>query len=309
MSRAEMHSPEPPCARAGGSDFCLNPADTAHAIEVWGATEELIAVTRRNFVPMIVLVIDTSGSMSQMDPGSRRTRFQEVTAVVSDIAKFQVMMGGRVTVYFLNEIEHPVHIQTLAEHGALYRRMMRTVPGGTTPLVACVRAVKKDMACVLKFRLVVLTDGEPDEGPEALVASTAGMSVTFYGATHEECVIEYYEALANGEDVCTIDDYESEKAQVHRVNPTVQYSAYLHIARTVGAVDYTLSHLDSVAYEGAALAAVENTTGRNAHSSAIKILFGMLCLVMVAIVVPNLPELLHDAGRTVVECIDSIYTV
>jgi hypothetical protein len=176
----------------------------------------------------IVIVIDDSGSMITTVDGTRRTRWDELCAIVKVVIEIGVIFDSNgIDIYFINgrtflKVKDPRVVQ----------EAFATPPSGPTPLVPTLKKIfMSDLARRgrdKKLLVFVATDGEPtddDDNSEVdklkrLMQETRKADTTYVSfllCTDEPGCVNYLnEWDRTMQNVDVTDDYENEKKKIRK---------------------------------------------------------------------------------------------
>ncbi|KAJ9461217.1 hypothetical protein DIPPA_35203 [Diplonema papillatum] len=186
----------------------------------------------------VVVICDDSGSMT-LPSGTLGTRWDELRDTVTQLVNIGACLDDNgIDLYFLNQ--DPL-LSISSSSDSRFIQVFSKSPRGSTPLVKTMQRVIAD--CSKKDKpvlLVVATDGEPNEGPEAFkecvkdTLNKKNTSQTFkiqvLVCTPDEAEVEWLNKLdckLSGFDVT--DDYTSERKEVKKTKryPEFKKSDYI----------------------------------------------------------------------------------
>ena len=216
----------------------------------------------------IVFIIDNSGSMNlylkntstiQLRPVRRYDELIEFIRIAVPILALDSPIG--VDLWFLNPIQIP-GTQTNMQYfpniqaWSQIEHLFNIPPNGSTPMVDILtKCMTMYHSCIDEQGLLflILTDGEPDEGPKALYKlimqshSPLKFIVNFRVCTDNDKDVEYLSKLDDkspGVDVS--DDYYTERKEVLKVRPNSKFGFNDYIMKCIiGGASQKLDSLDS----------------------------------------------------------------
>lgn len=189
----------------------------------------------------IVLICDDSGSMTMasLPPNQRKlgvptpSRWDELKETVSLIVDLgNCFDDSGLDVYFLNR--EPIK-NVMSSTDPRFIQAFNVKPRGTTPLTRTLKRVVQDAGGEKPVLLFILTDGVPDDGPNAFSSEIASVvkkkstkhtfKVQIMACTDDDEAIGYLNDLdkAYTEVDCT-DDYYSERAEVLKAGRVQRFS-------------------------------------------------------------------------------------
>eukprot|EP00756_Hemistasia_phaeocysticola_P033911 Hpha_TRINITY_DN16491_c0_g2::TRINITY_DN16491_c0_g2_i1::g.162305::m.162305 len=187
----------------------------------------------------IVFLADDSGSMNATETtgGVTQSRWKELQGTMAALIDFASYFDDDGTdIYFLNR---PGLEGVMDGKDARIKQCFDSMPRGTTPLAARLRWVVESRKEPSKpLLLIVATDGEPDEGVPAFVATVRhvltlpgrDVRLGIMACTQDDRAVGWLNQLdddpvvGNKVDVC--DDYESERREVLKKRPQFLLSDY-----------------------------------------------------------------------------------
>ncbi len=172
------------------------------------------------------LVLDDSYSM-------KGSNWRELKETIREVMQLILTFNGSARVRFLNH-----HKVTIVKNMAQVEELFQTGPCGTTPFEKVPTVMFECQSIEKKSVVIVVTDGDPDEGMEGLRAimklrEESGWVekcwLNFVMCTKNDKVVKFYnEAFDEGcRDVDVIDDYASELEEVRKKNPAFSRADWL----------------------------------------------------------------------------------
>eukprot|EP01063_Lacrimia_lanifica_P029775 TRINITY_DN45_c0_g2_i3.p2 TRINITY_DN45_c0_g2~~TRINITY_DN45_c0_g2_i3.p2 ORF type:complete len:381 (+),score=126.24 TRINITY_DN45_c0_g2_i3:72-1214(+) len=178
----------------------------------------------------IVFVADDSGSMqlSSMPTdqrvlgGANTTRWDEMKQTVQQVAEIACCLDhDGIDLYFLNR--NPIYNITSSDD-ARFAAAFAAGPSGSTPLTETVRRVVAEKGGTEKpVLMLIATDGEPNDGPEAfksairkaLKCSAPKFKFQILACTEDDSSVAWLNEFDDATDgIDVTDDYHSERAEV-----------------------------------------------------------------------------------------------
>jgi len=188
----------------------------------------------------MVIIADDSGSMANpsVPPAKRKpgvdssTRWDELRATISSIVDVTACFDSSgVDVFFLNR-EAVAGVKDSSDPRLV--QAFETPPDGTTPLLEAMELVTSRLSRERPVLLFLLTDGEPNGGPEPveaalkkLVAHGGGpkICVQIMVCTPDDEEVEWLNALdRDTEGLDVTDDYHTEQQEVLMFNKASQFT-------------------------------------------------------------------------------------
>lgn len=210
----------------------------------------------------IVIIADDSGSMNNpVKPltafSLSQSRWEELKNTVGTVARVATIMDpDGIDVYFLNR-DPQFHVKNVRD----LEHSFRNRPDGYTPIGRVFSQVLSDKRSVLsekKLLIIVATDGLPTDDygtdrKDQLYAQIRDrypidkIYVTFIACTDDEEAVLYMNKLDKEiKNVDTIDDYQSEKAEIQKAQGSsfpFSYGDYI-VKALIGSVDPEFDNMD-----------------------------------------------------------------
>ena len=165
----------------------------------------------------IVFIADDSGSM-QLPACPGYTRWTELGTTISMLVDMAACFSpDGIDIHFLNR---PAVLGVKSNHDPALQQSLAQGPSGGTPLSQCTQAIINKYQGGKDVLLMIATDGEPNEGPEAfkrVVRSAIQRRFRFQilACTNDEAEIGWLNKFDREfQEVDVMDDFDSERKEV-----------------------------------------------------------------------------------------------